>query len=293
MSRVAYVNGRYLSYAGARVHIDDRGYQFGDGVYEVCEIRDGALIDETRHLARLERSLAALKIEAATSLAALRFIIHEVVARNRVRDGLVYIQTTRGVARRDHGFPGSQTAPGLVVTARAIDRRAGEERAAKGVRVITTTDLRWARPDIKSLQLLPNVLAKQAARERGAYEAWLFDAQGNITEGASTNAWIVTATGVLVTRQADQGILRGVTRVTLLALLEADGLGFEERAFSLEEAYGAREAFLTSAVNIVMPVVAIDDRVIGEGRPGPVVLTLRRKFHAFAEASGRQSMPPL
>lgn len=234
MSRIAYVNGRYLPHAGAVVHIDDRGYQFGDGVYEVCEVRDGALIDETRHLARLERSLAALGIRPPTSLAALQFIMREIVGRNHVRDGMVYIQATRGVARRDHGFPDRATAPSLVVTAHAIDRRIGEARAASGVHVITTTDLRWARPDIKSLQLLPNVLAKQAARERGAYEAWLLDAQGNITEGASTNAWIVTAAGALVTRQADQAILRGVTRTTLLALLAIERLGFEERAFSLE-----------------------------------------------------------
>jgi D-alanine transaminase len=285
MSRIAYVNGRYLPYAEARVPIDDRGYQFGDGVYEVCEIRDGALIDETRHLARFERSLAALRIKAPTSMAALRFIMREIVARNRVRDGIVYVQATRGVARRDHGFPGPRTHPGLVVTARAIDRRIGEARAAQGVRVISVPDSRWARPDIKSLQLLPNVLAKQAARDRGAYEAWLFDGQGNVTEGVSTNAWIVTAADVLATRQADQAILRGVARTSLLDLVAAEGLGFEERAFSLEEAYGAREAFLTSAVNIVMPVVAIDDRLIGNGRPGPLALSLRGKFHDFAEAS--------
>lgn len=285
MSRIAYVNGRYLPYASASVHIDDRGYQFGDGVYEVCEIRDGALIDETLHLARLERSLAALRIEAPAPLPALRLIMRTVVARNRVRDGMVYIQATRGVARRDHSFPQSRTNPSLVVTAKAIDPRMGEIRAAAGVRVVTTADLRWARPDIKTLQLLPNVLARQAAREQGAYEAWLLDADGNITEGAATNAWIVTANGVLVTRQADQAILRGVARATLLALLTAEGLDFEERAFSLDEAYAAREAFLTSAINIAMPVVAINDRSIGDGRPGPVVLSLRRRFHAFAEVS--------
>jgi D-alanine transaminase len=285
MSRIAYVNGRYLRYGEARVPIDDRGYQFGDGIYEVCEIRDGALIDESRHLARLERSLAALRIRTPISLDALRFIMREVVARNRVRDGIVYVQATRGAARRDHGFPDPSTPPGLVVTARAIDRRVGEARAAQGVRVISAPDLRWARPDIKSLQLLPNVLAKQAARDRGAYEAWLVDAHGQVTEGASTNAWIVTAAGVLVTRQADQAILRGVARTTLLDMVAAQGLGFEERAFSLEEAYGAREAFLTSAVNIVMSVVAIDDRSIGDGRPGPLALSLRGKFHDFAEAS--------
>jgi D-alanine transaminase len=285
MSRIAYVNGRYLRHSEAGVAIDDRGYQFGDGVYEVCEIRDGALIDENRHLARLERSLAALRIRAPISLTALRIIMRVVVARNRVRDGLVYIQATRGVARRDHGFPDPATAPSLIITAKAIDRRAGEAQALNGVRVVSAADLRWARPDIKSLQLLPNVLAKQAARENGAYEAWLFDGRGYITEGSSTNAWIVTPAGMLVTRQADQAILRGITRTTLLALLAVDGLGFEERALSLEEAYRAREAFLTSASNIVMPVVAIDDILIGGGRPGPLALSLRAKFHSFAEVA--------
>jgi D-alanine transaminase len=285
MSRIAYVNGRYVPHVAAGVHIDDRGYQFGDGVYEVCEIRDGALIDENRHLARFERSLDALRIKAPVSLAALRFIMREVAARNRIRDGLVYVQATRGVAPRDHGFPEPDARRGLVVTARAIDRRLGDARSAKGVRVVTMPDLRWARPDIKSLQLLPNVLARQAARERGAYEAWLLDAKGDVTEGAATNAWIITPAGILVTRQADQTILRGVARTTLLALLTAEGLNFEERPFSLGEAYAAREAFLTSAINIAMPVVAIDDRPIGDGRPGRTTLSLRSKFHAFAETS--------
>jgi D-alanine transaminase len=285
MSRIAYVNGRYLQYARAQAPIDDRGFQFGDGVYEVCEIRDGALIDEARHLARLERSLGALRISTPVSAPALGFILRQIVQKNRVRDGMVYVQITRGVARRDHGFPDPPIEPSLIVTAKSIDRRIGEARARQGVRVITMPDERWARPEIKTLQLLPNVLARQKARERGAYEAWLIDRFGNVTEGAATNAWIITPAGVLTTRQADQAILRGVTRTTLLALLAAEGLGFEERAFSLEEAHCAREAFLTSATNIVMPVVAIDDRKIGDGRPGPIALSLRAKFHAFAVAS--------
>ena len=292
MSRIAYVNGRYLPHAAAGVSIDDRGYQFGDGVYEVCEIRDGALVDEARHLARLERSLAALRMAAPMSAPALRFILREIVRRNRVRDGLVYVQATRGVARRDHVFPEPAGTASLVVAARSIDRRIGEARAANGVRVVTMADQGWARPDIKSLQLLPNVLARQAARDRGAYEAWLVDAQGYVTEGAATNAWIVTPQGGLVTRRADETILHGVARATLLTLARAEGLAFEERAFLAEEAYGAREAFLTSAINVVMPVVAIDDRSIGDGRPGPVALSLRGKFHAFAEISSLTQRAP-
>jgi D-alanine transaminase len=283
MSRIAFVNGRYRRHGEAQVHIEDRGYQFGDGVYEVCELRDGALVDEAPHLQRLERSLAALSITPPISMSALKLVIREIIARNRLRDGLVYIQATRGVAPRDHGFPGGGGKASLVVSAKAVDRRKGDAYAEAGVRVITLRDERWRRPDIKTLQLLPNVLAKQAAREQGAYEAWLLDEAGLITEGSSTNAWIVAESGALVTRYADQAILRGVTRGTVFRLAAAEGLRVEERAFSLSEAYGAREAFLTSAGNGVLPVVAINGRNVGDGRPGALTLALRDRFRAFAE----------
>jgi len=282
MSRVAYVNGRYLPLASAGVSILDRAFVFGDGVYEVCLVRGGALIDEARHLERLKTSLAALRIAAPIGHAALQMVLREVVKRNRVRDGLVYLQISRGVARRDHGFPPPATAPGLVVTAKSLDPRLGEENAARGVAVITLPEERWAHPHIKSLQLLPNVLGKQAARDAGAYEAWFVDRDGFITEGASTNAWIVAADGVLTTRQADQAILRGVTRSTLLDVAAAEGIRFVERPFRPEEAYRAREAFLSSATTMAMPVVAIDARPIGDGRPGPLTVALRRKFPAVA-----------
>ncbi|THD43434.1 MAG: D-amino-acid transaminase [Bradyrhizobium sp.] len=285
MSRIAYVNGRYLPLAAAGVSIQDRAFQFGDGVYEVCLVREGRLIDEARHLARLERSLAALRIAAPLGESALRVILREVVARNRVSDGLVYLQVSRGAARRDHAFPSAGVRPGLVVTAKSLDPRAGEESAAKGVAVITLPDERWAHPDIKSLQLLPNVLAKQAARQAGAFEAWFVDRNGFVTEGSSTNAWIVGPAGVLITRQADQAILRGVTRTTLLDIVASEGLALEERPFSLAEAYGAREAFLSSATAIATPVISIDGRGIGSGRPGPVARGLRAKFAAAAAQS--------
>ena len=285
MSRVAYVNGRYLRLAEAAVSIEDRAVQFGDGVYEVCLVIGGALIDEERHLARLRASLAALRIAAPVAETALRRILREVTARNRVGDGLVYLQVSRGVARRDHGFPAGAVKPGLIVTAKAIDMTAIAANAARGVTVVTLADERWAHPHIKSLQLLPNVLAKQAAREAGAFEAWLVDANGFVTEGASTNAWIVAEDGVLVTRQADRAILRGVTRMRLLDVVAAAGFAFEERPFSREEAYRAREAFFSSASTIAMPVVAIDGRTIGDGRPGPLTLTLRRRFADLAERS--------
>jgi D-alanine transaminase len=285
MSRIAYVNGRYIPHAGAQVSIDDRAFVFGDGVYEVCEISGGETVDEPRHMARLARSLAALRIAAPVSEAALARILREVIARNRVRDGLVYLQISRGSARRDHGFPAA-ARPGLVVTAKSLDPALNAARAAAGVKVVTAPDERWARPDIKSVQLLPNVLAKQRAREAGAFECWFLGRDGFVTEGASTNAWIVTAEGQLVTRQADAAILAGVTRATLCDVAGDLGLALDERAFTLDEAFAAREAFLSSATTIVLPVVEIDGRRIGEGRPGPLALALRGRFHAIA-ARGR------
>jgi D-alanine transaminase len=283
MSRIAYVNGRYLPQRGAAVHIEDRGYQFSDGVYEVCEVRGGCIIDQRRHLARLKRSLDELRIEMPMSEAALAIVMRECVRRNRFRDGIVYLQITRGVAHRDHGFPPPGTRPSVVVTAHGLDVAANERTAAEGVAVITVPDNRWQRVDIKSISLLPNVLAKQAAREQGAKEAWFVDHGGHVTEGSSSNAWIVTKGGKVVTRPADSGILRGITRTVLIDVIKAQGLQLEERPFTIEEAYGAREAFLTSASQIVMPVVRIDDRPVGNGAPGSVATTLRAEFHRYAE----------
>jgi D-alanine transaminase len=284
MSRIAYVNGRYLPLREAKVPVEDRGYQFSDGVYEVCEVRGGRLIDERRHLARLKRSLEELRIRAPMPFAALGVVLREVVARNHVRYGVVYMQITRGVARRDHAFPPASVQPSLVVTARALNSARYEALAEKGIAVVSVPDNRWERVDIKTISLLPNVLARQAAIEQGAREAWFVDADGMVTEGASANAWIVTAAGSVVTRPADRGILRGITRTVLFEAIKAQGLTIEERAFSLEEASAAREAFITSASQIVMPVVRIDGRTVGDGKPGPVATALRRAYHSFAEA---------
>jgi D-alanine transaminase len=269
----------------AMVHVEDRGYQFSDGVYEVCEVRDGRIIDERRHMARLQRSLDELRIPVPMSPAALGVVLRETVRRNRVHDGIVYLQVTRGVARRDHGFPPAGTRPSVVVTARNLDSAANEKAAAEGVAVITVPDNRWERVDIKSVSLLPNVLAKQAAREQGAREAWFVDRDGKVTEGSNSNAWIVTMDGTVVTRPADKGILRGITRSVLLEVIKAHGLAFEERAFTVEEAYRAREAFLTSASQIVLPVVRIDARPVGNGAPGSIATALRQDFHRHAERS--------
>jgi len=283
MSRIAYVNGRYVRHDDASVHIEDRGYQFADGVYEVCEIRDGFIIDETRHLDRLERSLRELAIRMPMARAALKMVIREVVRRNRVRDGLVYLQVTRGVARRDHAFPPSDTPRALVVTSKSISRAKGDARAAEGVGVITVPDNRWERVDIKSVGMLPNAIAKQKARDAGAYEAWFVDRDGFVTEGASTTAWIVTKDGALVTRPNGNDILPGITRITATEVARRQGLKVEERKFTVEEAKGAREAFITAASTIVMPVVRIDGATLANGHPGSIATELRAAFHDVAE----------
>jgi D-alanine transaminase len=283
MSRIAYVNGRYLPLAQASVNVEDRGYQFSDGVYEVCEVRDGRLVDQRRHMARLAFSLSELRIGMPMSAAALGVVLREVVRRNRVRWGIVYLQIGRGVYRRDHAFPPPGVAPSIVVTARNLDFAAAEKMAENGVAVVSVPENRWARVDIKSVSLLPNVLAKQTAREQGAREAWFVDASGHITEGSSSNAWIVTRDGKVVTRQANHGILKGITRTVVIEAIAAQGLELEERAFTLDEAHAAREAFITSASQIVLPVVKIDGRPVGNGAPGLIASALRRDFHRYAE----------
>ncbi len=283
MPRIAYVNGRYLPHRDACVHVEDRGFQFADGVYEVCEVKDARLVDERRHMARLLRSLGELRIGLPMPLPALNVVLHETVRRNRVRNGIVYLQITRGVARRDFAFPAPDTAPSVIVTARSHDPAKAEAVAAEGIAVITVADRRWARPDIKSVSLLPNVLAKQAARDAGAREAWLVDSKGFVTEGASSNAWIVTTDGEVVTHPADNSILNGISRAVVLDVMAARGLALNERVFTVAEAKVAREAFITAASQIVQPVVRIDSSPVGDGRPGPLALALRREFHRHAE----------
>lgn len=285
MSRIAYVNGRYLPRREASVNIEDRGYQFADGVYEVCEVRGGRLVDERRHMDRLMRSLGELRIRMPLSRPALGVVLRETIQRNRVTNGIVYVQITRGVARRDHPFPAPDTEPSIVVTATRLDFAKAEAMAEQGVAVVTVPDNRWERVDIKSVSLLPNVLAKQTAREQGAREAWFVDRNGHVTEGSSSNAWIVTRDGKVVTRQADHSILKGITRTVVMDAMKAQGLTFEERPFTVEEAFEAREAFLTSASQLVLPVVRIDGRPVGNGAPGLLASALRRDFHRYAEMS--------
>jgi D-alanine transaminase len=283
LSRIAYVNGRYVPHRHATVHIEDRGFQFADAVYEVIAIRRGAFIDAERHLARLARSRAALKLAAPMSDAALMLVLHETARRNGVADGIVYLQISRGSAPRDFAFP-AKPRPSLVVTSRR-QCIADPRLAARGVAVITVPDIRWRRPDIKSVSLLPNALAKQQAKEAGAYEAWQVDGEGNVTEGTSSNAWIVTDGDEVVTRRADGVILAGVTRLGVFDILARDGLRLVERPFSVAEAKAAREAMITSATNGVLPVVRIDGVPVGEGRPGPVALKLAAAYRDFMDGA--------
>jgi D-alanine transaminase len=285
MSRLAYVNGRFLRQAEAGVSIEDRGYQLGDGIYEVWAVMDGRLADAEGHFARLERSLGELSIPMPMSRAALTVALRETVRRNRVRHGIVYLQVTRGVARRDHAFPIPPVSPTVVITARSTSAAAAEARAQKGVGVITLPETRWARCDIKTVDLLPNVLAKQAARQAGAFEAWFVDEEGLVTEGASSNAWIVDKDGVLRTRDIGANILRGVTRLSLIDVAREAGYRVEERPFTVEEAMQAREAFLTGAGALVMPIVSIDGRPVANGHPGEVARTLRAAYIRRAAAT--------
>ncbi|HML44172.1 D-amino-acid transaminase [Hyphomicrobium sp. DMF-1] len=286
MTRVVYVNGRYLPYAEAGVHVEDRGFQFADAIYEVCEVNGGRLVDETRHMDRLERSLGELRIPLPMSRRALGLILREVIRRNRVETGLVYLQVTRGTAPRDFPFPAAgATSPTVVCLARRVDGTKREARAEGGIAVKTMPDIRWGRCDIKTVMLLPAVLAKEAAAADGAQEAWLVDSDGFITEGASSNAWIVDKAGTLITRPTGNAILPGVTRRSLLDVLSRENIPLVERPFSVDEAISAREAFITSASGTVMPVVRINGVSIGNGYPGDLTRRLRSKFHQAVEFS--------
>ena len=282
MSRVAYVNGRYTSLRAAALEVEDRGFQFADAIYEVWAVRDGRLLDMDGHLARLKRSLGELGMAWSMSDASLTAILKETQRRNRVRNGIVYLQISRGAAPRDHAFPAPAVKPTIVVTAKSLDCRAIEARAAKGVAVITLPDERWARCDIKTVSLLPNVLAKQKAREAGAFEAWLLDGDGLVTEGTSSNAWIVDAQGRLRTRSLSRQILHGVTRAAIIRLAAERQMPVIEEAFTPDDIRAAREAFLTSAANAAMPVVSVDGIGVGQGaqkgKPGPIARALREAY---------------
>ena len=274
MSRIAYVNGAYVPHHDAAVSIDDRGYQFGDGVYEVVYIIDGKLVDEAPHLDRLERSLSEMAMTMPVARGVLQMIMARVTRLNQVKNGLVYLQITRGVAKRDHKWT-KPLKPSLVVTAKST---APVSKTASAVKVITVPDERWDRRDIKTIQLLPNCMAKQKAYQAGVYEAVMIDPDGTITEGSSSNMWIVTKKGAIITRPATHKILNGITRRTVHAVAKQMQLTVEERAFTKQEALDASEAFLTSASSHVTPIGQIDDSPVGDGAVGTVAKRLRAAY---------------
>lgn len=284
MALFAYVNGRYELQRDAGVHIEDRGYQFADGVYEVIAVQNGHLIDEAAHLDRLERSLSALAIAQPMGRRPLGLVMRRLLEKNRIDNGMVYLQVTRGVAARNHAFPEGMK-PSIVMTARRM-KPFSLSHFRQGVCVITLPDTRWKRCDIKSISLLPNILSKQEAVRSGAFEAWLVDDMGNITEGASSNAWIVTEDAKVVTRDTGSAILNGITRQRIIALARENGLSLEERPFSSEEAMQATEAFTTSSTALLRPVVKIDGKMIANGAPGPFSLKLLDLYAAHMGQGG-------
>ena len=282
MSRVAYIDGVYQPLNRPGIMVEDRGYQFADGVYEVCAIRGGVLCDEDAHLARLERSLGEMDMPLPMSLPALKLVMRETIRRNLVRDGLVYVQISRGVAPREHSY-GAGLQPVVVVTARPIDRQKRAAIMQNGIAVVSVPDQRWARCDIKSISLLPNVLARQTARNQGVAEAWQIGEDGFVTEGAATNAWIVDAEGCLRTRPAGPEILNGITRQVLMQCAAELGLKVHETPFTLDEAKAAQEAFSTASTMSVFPVVSIDGAKIADGKPGALAQKLSDAYDALPQ----------
>ncbi|MBV9569618.1 MAG: D-amino-acid transaminase [Alphaproteobacteria bacterium] len=287
VGRIAYVNGRYIPHSIAAVHIEDRGLQFADAIYEVVGVTAGTFLDEEEHLARLARSVDEIGMPMPASPAVLKVITREMARRNRLRDGLIYFQITRGAVRRDHAAPDRPPRPTLIVTARSLDPTTIERRRQTGVRVISHPDERWARCDIKSTALLPNILAKTAARKAGAFEAWLVDKDGFVTEGSSTSAWIVTQEGRVITRDLTNAILPGVTRAIILKAAAEGQIPVVERKFTLAEAFAAKEAFITAATLGATAVIAIDGRQIGDGRPGALTRRVQELYRHAAAARGK------
>ncbi len=281
MSRIVYVNGEFVPEADAKVSVFDRGFIFADGVYEVSSVLRGKLIENTGHLVRLRRSLSELNMSSPATDEEIEAIQKELIERNNLDEGLVYLQVTRGAADRDFAFP-KDVAPTLVMFTQAKNILANPI-AEKGLSVITVEDIRWRRRDIKTVGLLAPCLAKMQAKAAGADDAWMVE-DGFITEGSSNNAYIVTDDGTIVTRQVGHEILNGITRRAVLALAEKHSYKVEERLFSVEECYNAAEAFVTSATMFVQPVVKIDDKQIGDGRPGLVAQQLRELYIGMALA---------
>lgn len=286
MPRFAYVNGHYIVHRDAGIPIEDRGLQFADGIYEVIALIDGVMADERGHLDRMQRSLKELKMDMPMPRRALQMVMRELIRRNRIKNAAVYIQVTRGVAKRDFGFPSPAVLQTVIITTRPYKFR-NNPRIEKGVRAITVPDIRWKRRDIKTTAMTAQVLARQEAIEKGGAEALMVDDGGYITEGAASNAWIVTKRGVLVTRPATHDILRGITRTALDHVRMQLSLKMEERSFTVNEAQDAAECFVTAATALVTPVTHIDGKKIGDGMPGSVAKGLYDAYLSYVK-KGKQ-----
>jgi D-alanine transaminase len=284
LDSIAYVNGSFLPLSEAKISILDRGFLFADGIYEVAAVLDGKLVDNASHLARLERSVGEIKLKLPETVERITEIQKELVARNKLVNGLVYLEVTRGADKgRDFAFPKGDVKSTLVMF--VSEKNIVDAPSAKtGINVITVPDIRWERRDIKSVALLAQVLAKQVAAEAGAGEAWMLEG-GLVTEGGSSSAFILTQDDVIVTRQNSNAILPGCTRKAVVALAEERQLRVEERPFTVAEALAAKEAFITSASLFVQPVVAIDGKQVGSGKPGPMATRLRELYVEFAKAT--------
>jgi len=284
LDQIAYVNGSFVPMSEAKVSILDRGFLFADGIYEVAAVLDGKLVDNASHLARLERSVGEIALGLPETIDRIQEIQKELIARNNLANGMVYLEVTRGAdTGRDFAFPKNDVKPTLILFTTVKDI-VGAPSAKTGIGVITVPDIRWTRRDIKSVALLAQVLAKQAAAEAGAGEAWMIE-DGKVTEGGSSSAFILTQDDVLVTRQNGSEILPGCTRKAVVALAEERQLRVEERAFSIEEALAAKEAFITSATLFVQAVVTIDGKPVANGKPGPMTGRLREIYVDFARAT--------
>src|SRR5579871_6195704 len=284
LDSIAYVNGSFVPLSEAKVSVLDRGFLFADGVYEVSAVLDGKLVDNDSHLARLARSVGEIKLPLPETIARIKEIQHELIASNQLRDGLVYIQVTRGAdVGRDFAFPKGVKPTLMMFT--SVKDIVNAASAKTGIGVITVPDIRWTRRDIKSVALLAQVLAKQAAAEAGCGEAWMIE-DGKVTEGGSSSAFILTRDDVLVTRENSSAILPGCTRKAVVKLAEERQLRVEERAFTVDEALKAKEAFITSASSFVQPVVKIDGKPVADGKPGPMATRLREIYIDFARATG-------
>jgi D-alanine transaminase len=289
MQKISYVNGKYMPHNKCYVHIEDRGYQFADGIYEVLSVKDSVILNKEIHFKRLLRSLNELAIKLPINENAINIIIKELMRRNKRQNCTIYLQITRGVAPRRHDFP-SHNNSSLVITISNL-KKPLDTNLSHGVTVITGPDNRWQRCDIKSIALLANILSKQLASSKGCYETWLFDADNNITEGSSSNSFIVTSDNIIVTHPATNNILGGVTREVIIELALKNNFKLVQRKFSVSEAIKAKEAFLTSTTNGIMPVIKIDDHVIGSGMPGAISQGLRSLYDDYLLSYIKNKIP--